>query len=1092
MVKPSPLSLPRRFARRRLGAGLACAAGLFVMAGAMSESAATVPEKPDYNRHVRPILAEACFKCHGMDEKQRKGKLRLDERADAVEKHAIVPGDAAVSELVRRIDAADEDDIMPPLKEHKTLTADQRETLRRWIAQGAEYKKHWAFIPPEKAPVPAVDGAQPIDAFVRQRLREENLEPAPEASRERWLRRVSFDLTGLPPTLAELDAFLADTSSTAYEKVVDRLLASRGFGEHLATRWLDAARYADTYGRHEDAESPVWRYRDWVVQAINDNLPYDQFLTWQMAGDLLPHPTQDQYVATVFHRLVQQSNEAGSNEEEFRQEHVADRVKTTATAMLGLTMECARCHDHKYDPLSMRDYYSFSAFLNNIDELGLFARQTAGVPAPSLLILPPEQQARLGALQDAMKKTEAELAAIKAGAGARFREWCAHHGAPSLPQPLARYDFSTITGKKAIQKKTFIDVLHPEVPVATVRQTPRPEERGDDVGIRLENDNVIEFPETLGNFRRGDAFTLAFWFLTRVEQERAVVLHRTRGALDAASRGYEMVLDHGRLEFCLAHFAPGNAIRVRTRETLPLGRWMHLTATYDGSSRAAGLKVYINGKAAETEVVRDNLYRDILYRKEWGDFDDAKIQDNGTPGIKLCLGWRYNDMALKDGAFDEFQMYDRALTEPEAALLARPAPEAGKVGWWQSLRSRVPPSFDLEPWLDAWLRDSDDAWKEAAARLHALRTEADDLVNGADEIMVMREMEPRRPTYILARGQFDQRGAEVKPDTPGALPPLDPGLPRNRLGLAQWMVDRKNPLTARVAVNRLWQGFFGTGLVGTPEDLGLQGELPTHPELLDWLACDFMEHGWDVKRLCRMVVLSRTYRQQSMPLDRTLLERDPRNLLLARGPRHRLDAEQIRDAVLALSGLLSTEHGGVPVKPYQPEGLYEDSGIQAHYTQDHGEKLWRRSIYTFRKRTMPPPGLLVFDTSTRETCRVRRESTNTPLQALTLLNDPQFVEACRVLAERELRGHQGDVAAAIAGSFRLWTSRPAAESELAVLRALFEQEKAWYAANPVEAEALLRGNGEAPVDGALPMVDVAALCSLERALLGDDETLVAQ
>jgi cytochrome c553 len=1056
-----------------------------------------VPEQPDYNKHVRPILAAACFKCHGADEKQRKGKLRLDARDAAVEKHAIVPGQPDESELIKRILTSEEDEVMPPVKEHKDLTAEQKEILRRWIAGGAEYKKHWAFIPPVKVAVPEIAGmdgsdAHAIDAFVLQRLRDEHLQPAPAAAKERWLRRVTLDLTGLPPSLEEIDAFLADGSQEARGKVVDRLLADKNFGEHLATDWLDVARYADTYGRHEDAESAVWRYRDWVVDAFNANLPYDQFVIWQTAGDLLPSPTRAQYIATAFNRLVPQSNEAGSNEEEFRQEHVADRVKTNATAFLGLTMECARCHDHKYDPISMRDYYSFSGFFNNIDELGLFARQTAGIPSPSLLILTPGDEAKLTAIQKQITEKEKELSGIRGGAKERFKSWCGSNGMPGVARPVAHYDFATLTGKKASDKKMLYDLVHPKEAPATVRQTPQAIARGDNTGIRFQNDNTMEMPETVGAFRRSDAFSLSFWFETMVEQEKAVLVHRTRGALDAASRGYEIILNHGYVEFALAHFAPGNSIRIRSKNVLPLNQWMHLAASYDGSSKAAGLKLFLDGKPMECEVVRDHLYRDILYRKEWGDFDDSKIQDNGTPVIKLSLAWRYNDMGLKDGAFDEFMVFDLALTQPEVATLAGAATAAPERGWWDKLWGNHPMPANIEDWLDAWLRDTDDAWKKAAAELHTLRTQEDDLINGADEIMVMREQEQQRPTHVLTRGQFDQPGDAVTPETPSALPPMAPGLPRNRLGLAQWMVDRQNPLTARVAVNRLWQHFFGIGLVATQEDFGIQGELPAHPELLDWLACDFMEHGWDMKRLCRMIALSQTYGQSAIPVERTMESNDPQNRLLARGPRHRMTAEEVRDTALAVSSLLMRTSGGAPVKPYQPEGLYEDSGIQAHYTQDHGDSLWRRSLYTFRKRTMPPPNMIVFDSPSREFCRVRRECTNTPLQALTLLNDPQFLESCRVCAEHELQQHPRDLDACIAESFRRWTSRAPKAEELAVLRNLLDEERSWYAAHLQEAAQVRRANGEATVDETLPDVDVAALTAVERALLCDDETLVIQ
>lgn len=1059
---------------------------------------AAVPTKPDFNREVRPILAEHCFKCHGVDEKARKGDLRLDVREAAIEKKAIIPGQADSSELIKRILTTDADDVMPPPKERKELTAEQKETLRRWIMEGAEYKPHWAFIPPVLPDVPVIADSEsgirsPIDAFVRQRLMEENIKPAPEAPKERWLRRVTLDITGLPPTLTEMDAFLADPREEAYGAVVDRLVASKAFGERMATDWLDAARYADTYGRHEDAESAVWRYRDWVVRAFNDNLPYDQFLTWQTAGDLLPNPTPDQYIATAFNRLVQQSNEAGSNEEEFRQDHVNDRVKTNAIAILGLTMECARCHDHKYDPLTQKDYYSFSAFLNNVDELGLFPRQTAGIPAPSFLLFTPEQETEHQQVIREISEVEKKLDEVRRNGRERFHAWCMERGMPLSAQPLCHYDFESVAEKKAGVKKNQFDRLHPNAPAAIVRQTPKPmPSKSGGVGIELANDNGLEFPDTVGAFRRTDAFSLAFWFINKVEQERAVLVHRTRGRLDAANRGYEVSMDHGKLEFGLSHFAPGNSVLVRMKQALPLDTWQHVVASYDGSSRASGLKLIVNGQEMECEVVRDNLYRDILYRKEWGDFDDAKIQDNGTPVIKLTLAWRYNDMGLKDGAFDDFMIFDRALTASEAGVLAGGSPPQVTKGWWSWLTGAQSLPENADAWYDVWLRDHDEESRGLAARLRDLRRKEDDLVGAVEEVMVMREMEPRRRTYVLARGQFNQPTAEVSPNTPAALPPMAGGIPHNRLGLAQWYVDKKNPLTARVAVNRVWQMFFGRGLVATTEDFGLQGQLPTHPELLDWLACDFRDHGWDVKRLCRMIALSATYRQSSMPVDPALMERDPQNALLARGPRHRLTAEQIRDTALAVSGLLVPKLGGPPVKPYQPAGLYEDSGVQAHYEQDHGEGLWRRSVYTFRKRTLPIPNLLVFDSPTREFCRVRRESTNTPLQALTLLNDPQFVEACRVMAEKELKEHRDNIRQSLAESFRIWTGRMPRAEEQEVLHRLYEDELVWFNAHTEDAKALCTGNGEAEPDKSLPVSEVAAMTEVQRALLGDDETLVEQ
>lgn len=1069
-----------------------------------------------FNFQVQPILAGSCYQCHGPDEKQRKGDLRLDVRDDAVNGGAIVPGKPEESSVIERLFTHDVDEVMPPPDSHKTIDGSQRELLKRWIAEGAPYERHWSFIPPKSPTVPQSEASDakfletfpvtsPVDAFVLDLLQAKGHEPALPATRERWLRRVTFDLTGLPPTLSEMDAFLADPSPLAYEVVVDRLLASQRYGERMASEWLDAARYADSYGRHEDAESIVWPYRDWVIRAFNDNLPYDEFIVQQTAGDQLSsRPKTAHVLATTFNRLVPQSNEAGSNEEEFRQEHVADRIKTNSTAILGLTLECARCHDHKYDPLTQREYYQMAAFFNNISELGLFPRQTAGIPAPGLLLMSPEDEERNHQMLQEIKTAESEWDTLRTNSRERYRAWVEAHGCPPPAPPVAHYEFESVGDKKRGQRKIFSDTLHPDKNTGVARQSIEPSEGVRGLGLRFEDDNGARFPH-VGVFRRSDPFSIAIWIRPEESQSRAVLIHRTRSGLDAASRGYELLLNELHPEFSLSHYAPGNSIRIRSKAAIPLNRWTHLTASYDGSSRASGLRLYIDGKEVESEMMSDHLYRDIVYRPEWGDYDAVRLQDNiDEEDVALSIGYRPNDQIIKNATFDDFKIFDKTLSSNEAALLAIPPQPPKKqeergflAGIWYGLThpfvGRAPDAAPApDAGYEAWLRDHDPQGRAALKKLHDLRTAQDDLVNQAREIMVMREMEPRRPTFVLARGQFDQPGEQVFPETPASILPMPVDFPRNRLGLARWYVDRRNPLTARVAVNRIWQVFFGRGIVGTSEDFGIQGELPTHPELLDWLATDFMDQGWDVKRLCRMLVLSSTYRQSSTPQDLQLLKDDPDNRLLARGPRNRLAAEMIRDNALAISGLLSPTMGGPPTRPYLPDNLYEDSGVQISYKQDHGEALWRRSLYTFWKRTLPPPTMTIFDAPSREFCLARRETTSTPMQSLAMMNAPEFVEAARALAERLITAHPQDRRSRITEAFRLTASRSPRPGEVAVLLKLLEEEHLHFSQTPQDADALREKNGEHPANLDLPGAEVAAMTMVVRVLLGSEEALLKE
>jgi hypothetical protein len=1025
---------------------------------------AEASEKTDFNFQVRPILADRCFKCHGPDEKARKAKLRLDlpESAYAIRdpqtgKRAIVPRHPEQSELAKRITTSDDDDRMPPVASNLTLTGEEKELLQRWIEQGAEYKPHWAFIPVRKPAVPApkeqARARNPIDAFVLNRLAREGLGLSAEASRETLIRRLSFDLRGLPPSVQEIDDFLADSSQNAYERLVDKFLAAPAYGEHLANDWLDLARFADTYGYQNDVERDMSPWRDWVIHAFNDNLPYDQFITWQLAGDLLPSPSRDQVLATAFNRLHRQTNEGGSVEEEFRIEYVSDRVATAGTAFLGLTLGCARCHDHKYDPVTQKDFYRMSAFFDNIDESGLYSHFTRATPSPSLLLYATGEEAKHKALLAKIHTKETELDQLANLAEPGFNSWLtsADHTIPA-PKPVAAFSFEVITNDSTPDNIS--------TNAATLVDGPELEEGKSGKAIKFSGDNSVVC-KGAGAFHRTSPFSFSLWLKPTEKQERAVIFHRSRSWTDSGSRGYELLLEDGIPTFSLIHFWPGNALKVGAKKSLPFGEWSHLVITYDGSSRVDGLRLWLGGEPVPLETVRDNLYKDIVHRAEWGDAEVGEVQ--------LTLAGRFRDSGFKNGLIDEFEVFDRCLTPGEVKLLSGQS------------------AFRSDPaTLLAYYRQNVDArYRAAWEELQALRDEENRLIDEVREISVMTELRERRPTYLLKRGAYDSHGDPVEPGTPEKIFAFSPDLPRNRLGLAKWMIDRQNPLTARVAVNRAWRLHFGRGLVLTEEDFGTQGKLPTHPELLDWLAASFMEERWDLKKLHKLIVMSATYRQSS-ECSLELLAKDPDNQLLARGSKHRLRAEEIRDNALAVSGLLSSRIGGSSVRPYQPEGLWEQSGTGSHYVQDKGEGLYRRSLYTFWKRIVPPPSMFIFDAPTREVCTARREITTTPLQALVLLDDPQFIEAARVLAEQLVRQYGQDLSACITGGFRLTTGRLPQPSEQAILRRLYEEQLKHFESEPSAAEQYLK-IGEHISDSTLPPQQLAATAVLASALMNLDE-----
>ncbi|MFO0880209.1 MAG: DUF1553 domain-containing protein [Gemmataceae bacterium] len=1039
---------------------------MVVGAALLQVSPATAAGKVDFGREVLPILSENCFHCHGPDSKNRKGGLRLDTKDGAFRKkkshQTIVPGKSGQSELFLRVASTEPNEIMPPPDSNRKLTVKQIEVLKRWIDQGAPWGQHWAFTSlPRVVELPAVKnrtwGANPIDRFVLARLEREGMTPSPEASRESWLRRVTLDLTGLPPTLAEMDAFLGDTSPQAYKTVVDRLLSSSRYGERMASDWLDVARYADTHGYQMDRSRSMWAYRDWVIRSFNRNQRFDEFLTWQLAGDLLPNATRDQRLATAFNRLHMQNEEGGIVEEEFRVAYVVDRVNTMGTAFLGMTFECSRCHDHKYDPISMKDFYGLFAFFQNIDEAGQTPYFTSSMPVPTLLLATDEQDRKRLDLEKRIQESEAAYLAARAAGESRFQKWLmGRTKAPDLPGLVAAYSFD---GWKDGKVANSVNPKQPGSPL----EGPKPTAGKVNQGAELSGENGFTFPG-VGHFSRIDSFSLALWLQMPAITPRATVVHHSKAPVDAGSRGYELLLEQGHVAFGLHHMWPGNALKVRSKTQLPVKRWTHVTFTYDGSSRASGVKLYLDGHPAELEVVRDNLWKDITYGDE----------------PNLTLGYRFRDNGFKGGKVDELRVFQRAVTPLEAAHLA------GRDNWtqaWATPADRLSAS-QRAALADYYFGVVDEPTLKSAEVLRGIRREHNALIQPISEVMVMQELPRPKPAFVLKRGAYDAPGDPVTMQTPEAMPPFPPDTPRNRLGLARWLTQPDHPLTARVTVNRLWQQLFGKGIVETSDNFGSTGALPTHPELLDWLARDFVDHGWDVRRFLEQVVLSATYRQ-STRITPEALARDPYNQLLGRAPARRLSAEMLRDQALAVSGLLTEKIGGPSVYPYQPEGLWNEAMGRPHYPQSSGADLYRRSLYTYWKRTVPHPQMTLFDAADRSVCSARRQTTSTPLQALGLLNDPQMVEAARGLGQRLLLEGGKSLPDQLAWAFRLVTGRRPDAREAKVLEEVFTEQRAEFARDP-KATTKYLSIGQFRAVPRLKPDELAAAATVALAILNHD------
>lgn len=1046
---------------------------------------ANIPAKVDYIRDVKPILSDRCFACHGPDENKIQAGLRLDVEAVARAKNeesglrAIVPGKPFKSELVHRILSDDPEKRMPTLESHLTLSAEEKAILIRWIEQGAAYKPHWSFVKVTEPQVPKVKNdswcQNEIDRFILSRMEEEGVQPSREAEKTTLLRRVYLDLTGLVPSPEEVDAFLADPSPNAYEKVVDRLLASKHYGEHRAVPWLDLARYADTHGYQDDGPRTMWPYRDWVIRSFNENMPFDQFVTWQLAGDLLPYPSRDMMLATAFNRNHQQSQEGGIVPEEYRNEYVADRVNTFGAAFLGLTTECARCHDHKYDPISQKDYFSLYAFFNNNNENGQIPYN--GEASPTIVLPTPEAEDQLRNLTQVKTKATLQRGEISKSARQEFDSWLKN---------IATIDDSLISlDKDLVGHYTFDDSKPKRIANVAAMGLDSALVEGDDSLARasikdgkfgksryIYGENAIRFPRPMGWYERNQPFSFSIWMYLHDEKTVGSLIHKSNGVFNGY-RGWNLFREEdGTFRFTLSNVWPENAIELIGKEKVPLREWVHLAVTYDGLSRARGVKMYLNGEEMPVMVANDQLNQSLLHGKK-----------NSNWGFSDMLIGRLADQYTKDFEVDELRVYSRHLNPLEIRSIFTGENEVRKaLGSNQEIERAYLYSYYLENYRQDYIQALSDH-REAIAQ----ETE---ILNHQIDVMVMKERKFPRKTYLLKRGVYDAPDYEVEPDTPHQFFKIPDEYPKNRLGLAKWLLHPDHPLFTRVTVNRFWQEIFGRGLVKTPEDFGNQGELPTHPELLDWFSVWFRKSGWDVKALHKLMVMSATYRQSSV-VTPELAQKDPENRLYTRSQAGRLSAEQTRDNALATSGLLVKDIGGPGVYPYQPDGIWEALATRnaVVYVQSHGDSLYRRSMYTYWKRSAPPPMMLNFDAAERHFCSVKRQKTNTPLQALVTLNDPQFVEAARVLAQRAVANTRGEPEEVINYCFKSLVSRNPTQQEMEILRELYQQEVETFKQNPQKGRELLKV-GEKPADPNLPTPQLAAYTVVASTLMNFDEVLI--
>jgi mono/diheme cytochrome c family protein len=1033
----------------------------------------------EYNRDIRPILAENCFACHGADSAARKAGLRLDQRADAVEAKAVVPGKPNESELIRRLVTDDKSEQMPPPKSNKKLKPEQIALLKKWVESGAEYQAHWSFITPTRPKPPEVkDKAwvrNPIDNFVLAKLEAAGLKPAPEADRRTLARRLAFDLTGLPPDPADVEAMVNDKSDVWYEKYVEKLLASPHWGEHRGRYWLDYARYGDTHGIHFDNFREVWAYRDWVIDAFNANQPFDQFTIDQLAGDLLPNATTDQKIATGFNRCNITTNEGGVIPEEYVVLYARDRTETTSQVWMGLTTGCAVCHDHKYDPVSQKDFYSLSAFFNNTTQNAMDGN-IHNTP-PTIPVVRREDRARFEQLAKELAAAKAKVDARKAAAKTPFAEWLKTAKPEDFEKQIPTQGLAfhapltegkgkelavEIAGKDT--KLTFDDgyawgTAKDKSKAFTIQPTGK----------------AIELKD-VGDFDRTQPFAIATWVTITKRGNNGAIL----GRMDEGNgfRGWDVWIQNDRIATHLINAYPQDAVKVVAKTPLQPNKRTHVVVAHDGTGKSGGIKIYYDGEPQPFDIETDTL------------------KSTTRTTVPLKIGQRHTTSRVGGIALEDLRIYDRTFTAIDAQQLSGSRRTADILA--KPADKRTPQETEeLFAW---WLVSQDAAYRDLTAAYRKIQEEEVQLRGRGTIAHVMNEKPGEPGAFLLFRGEYDQRRDPVKATTPKAMPPMAADLPRNRLGLAKWLVSKEHPLTTRVTVNRYWQEIFGTGLVRTSGDFGIAGELPSHPELLDWLAVEFRDPTaglccadpapWDIKRFFRLLVGSATYRQAAAATPEKL-QKDADNRLLSRGPRFRMDAEMVRDNALAASGLLVRKLGGPSVKPYQPDGVWEAVAMIGSNTRDYrrdtGENLYRRSMYTFWKRSAPPAAMEVLNAPNRETCTVRRDRTNTPLAALLTLNDVQFVEAARVLAENTLKADADDAKRIDSIAKRL-LARPFRAEEMAIVTDTLKALRANYKAKPEEAKKLI-AFGESKADPKLDAGELAAWTMLANQLMNLDEVL---
>jgi len=1034
---------------------------------------ARLPDNIDYNNHIKPILSDRCYACHGPDANKREADLRLD-----------IAGYDNHNEIISRILHADPAAVMPPPDSKLTLDDREKAIIIKWINQGANYEDHWAFTKPIKPDVPHFDNwvINPIDNFVFAKLQENDILPSERASKEKLIRRAYFDITGLPPTLNDLDRWLDFDREDYYEHMVDYLLNQNSYGERMAAHWIDVARFADSEGYLDDFHHSFWPYRDWVIKAYNENLSYDKFLSWQLAGDLFKNATQEQILATAFNRNHKQNSEGGIIPEEFRVEYVTDRTNTLGTAFMGLTLGCAKCHDHKYDPISQENYFELFSFFNSTIERGdgIFGYNAIenGQDIPHELSMNSGPVIALSNSKIDSIKNFLDAETIKLNeyirennSSEQFSTW--------VSAEKATLDFEQKINAATVTHLTF-DNMEDGKATDLVIGNKAPKYYGKISTVAGKKGNAIvsdaagQFVAdgSSSQFERSEPFTISLWINTPKSFDEGHIIYNGNNRIQGY-RGWDIIIDSTFIHFRLNHAHPFQSIDISTAKPIDKNEWVHFVWTYDGSSKASGMQLYQNG-----DVVDAKVNRDFIYRSTKPYLDKRASVYAHYKGI--IIGNRHYDQDFTGGKLDDVII----LNKKADLLVAKYLYDTVTAkSLFDNYKANDPDK--LKNFYDLFV---DDKLNGIRDKIKELGTKEVATLDTLQEVMVMGDSERERQTYILERGVYDSYGEPVDRNVPSDIMPWKDKYPKNRLGLSQWLLDDDHPLTARVAVNQLWYLFFGTGLVESIEDFGNQGALPSHPKLLDWLATEFRESGWDVKKLVKLIVTSSTYKQ-SAKYRTDLQEIDPDNHLLASSPRYRHSAEMIRDNIIATSGLLDQDVGGPSVYPYQPEGLWKE--VMTHpffpeYEIDYQKGLYRRSIYTFWKRNMPPPSMLIFDASSRSECQVRRQSSNTPLQALVLLNDPQKIEGCKILAQNMWKMANGNIKQATKNTFRLLTSRLPTAKEQDILLRQFNDELTYFENNDTEAIAYLN-TGMAPVDIQLPLNNIAALTRVSNNIMNTTE-----